>query len=326
MIDLMFVTPTAVERHPLEARSTLRERTDGFVWLDLPECDEADTQLLEKEFRCHPLALKACRERNPVPTLHRYPESMFVIMHVPQVGDAGHVHMLEIDSFIGERHLITVHGPVNPAVPLEAALTETRAMIKRIELGRLPPSSPADLSYAIASAGARRQRLAIDVVARKVATLEQRVMESDFRNPEALLTEMFLVQHELLTVRTMSGQTHDVYGRMARLLPEGAARDHAADLADQFERIRNVADGEKEFLLNVIDLYGSRVDTKMTMAMERLAVLAAVTLPVTALASVYGMNVIVNERTHLPQLLLVVTVMAVISVSLLRWTKRQGWW
>jgi magnesium transporter len=219
-----------------------------------------------------------------------------------------------------------VHGPVNPAVPLEAALTETRAMIKRIERGRLHPSSPADLSYAIASAGARRQRLAIDVVARKVATLEQRVMESDFRSPEALLTEMFLVRHELLTVRTMSAQTHDVYGRMARLLQDGAARDHAADLADQFERIRNVADGEKEFLLNVIDLYGSRVDTKMTMAMERLAVLAAVTLPVTALASVYGMNVIVNERTHLPQLLLVVTVMAVISVSLLRWTKRQGWW
>jgi Mg2+ and Co2+ transporter CorA len=151
-------------------------------------------------------------------------------------------------------------------------------------------------------------------------------MQSDFRNPEALLTEMFLVRHELLTVRTMAAQTYDVFGRMARLLPEGVARDHAADLADQFERIRNVADGEKEFLLNVIDLYGSRVDTKMTMAMERLAVLAAVTLPVTALASVYGMNVIVNDRTHVFQLLLVLAVMATISVTLLRWTKRQGWW
>jgi magnesium transporter len=137
---------------------------------------------------------------------------------------------------------------------------------------------------------------------------------------------MFLVRHELLTVRTMSAQTHDVYGRVARLLPEGGAREHAVDLADQFDRIRNVSDGEKEFLLNVIDLYHSRVNTKMTVAMERLAVLAAVTLPVTALASVYGMNVIVYERTHLPQLILVVSVMVTISVALLRWTKRQGWW
>ena len=60
--------------------------------------------------------------------------------------------------------------------------------------------------------------------------------------------------------------------------------------------------------------------------MERLAVIAAVTLPVTAIASVYGMNVIVNDRTHVPQLVTVLLVMAVISGLLLRWTRKQGWW
>jgi Mg2+ and Co2+ transporter CorA len=64
----------------------------------------------------------------------------------------------------------------------------------------------------------------------------------------------------------------------------------------------------------------------MTLAMERLAVIAAVTLPVTALASVYGMNVIVNERTHVRQLLLAITVMLLISGLLLRWARKQGWW
>ena len=56
------------------------------------------------------------------------------------------------------------------------------------------------------------------------------------------------------------------------------------------------------------------------------AVLAAVTLPITALASIYGMNVIVNEQTHVPQLLVVLAVMVAMSGALLRWTKRQGWW
>jgi magnesium transporter len=64
----------------------------------------------------------------------------------------------------------------------------------------------------------------------------------------------------------------------------------------------------------------------MTVAVERLAVLAAVTLPITALASVYGMNVIVNTHTHVPQLLVVLAVMTLMSGILLRWTKRQGWW
>jgi len=64
----------------------------------------------------------------------------------------------------------------------------------------------------------------------------------------------------------------------------------------------------------------------MTVAVERLAVLAAVTLPITAVASVYGMNVIVNQHTHTVQLLLVLALMVAMSAALLRWTKRQGWW
>ncbi|MGZ4597047.1 MAG: CorA family divalent cation transporter, partial [Actinomycetes bacterium] len=98
------------------------------------------------------------------------------------------------------------------------------------------------------------------------------------------------------------------------------------DLSVQFDRIRSLADGEKEFLFGVIDLYQTRVATKMTVAVERLAVLAAVTLPITAIASVYGMNVIVNQQTHVVQLVVVLAVMAAISAALLRWTKRQGWW
>ena len=64
----------------------------------------------------------------------------------------------------------------------------------------------------------------------------------------------------------------------------------------------------------------------MMIAMERLAVLAAVTLPVTAIASVYGMNVIVNAQTHYLQLIIVLIIMVAISGALLRWTKKQGWW
>ncbi|MGZ4632552.1 MAG: CorA family divalent cation transporter [Actinomycetes bacterium] len=73
-------------------------------------------------------------------------------------------------------------------------------------------------------------------------------------------------------------------------------------------------------------MYQTRVATKMTVAVERLAVLAAVTLPITAIASVYGMNVIVDQQTHVVQLVVVLAAMAAISAALLRWTKRQGWW
>ena len=90
--------------------------------------------------------------------------------------------------------------------------------------------------------------------------------------------------------------------------------------------MRSIADGESHFLFGVIELYQTKVNTKMTVAMERLAVIAAVTLPVTAIASVYGMNVIVNATTHWTQLGIVLVVMLAVSALLLRWARRQGWW
>jgi Mg2+ and Co2+ transporter CorA len=90
--------------------------------------------------------------------------------------------------------------------------------------------------------------------------------------------------------------------------------------------VRSIADGEAQFLFGVIELYQTKVNTKMTVAMERLAVIAAITLPITALASVYGMNMIVNQHTHVLQLIVVVAIMLTMSAMLLRWARRQGWW
>jgi magnesium transporter len=76
----------------------------------------------------------------------------------------------------------------------------------------------------------------------------------------------------------------------------------------------------------VIEFYQARTNTKMTIAAERLAVIAAVTLPVTALSSIVGMNVIVNDSTHLSLLVVLLAVMGVMSVMLLLWARRKGWW
>jgi magnesium transporter len=91
-------------------------------------------------------------------------------------------------------------------------------------------------------------------------------------------------------------------------------------------RIRNLADGEREYLQGVIEFYRARAETKMTVAAERLAVIAVVTLPITALSSIYGMNIIVNGSTHVAQLIVVLVVMTIMSALLLVWAKRRGWW
>jgi magnesium transporter len=274
------------------------------------------------------MVLEACRTRNHVPTVHGYADHVFITTQSPLLGNAGHVHLLELDQIIGRDYLVTVHGPLNPIVDPAEALVETDSVLRRLESGRFRPGTPHELSYAITSAVARRQRGLITQVAEKLPGLEKHVMDSRLTNPEELLERMFLIRHELITTRTMAAQCCDVWARMAGLshLPDESAREYLRDLADQFERVRSIADGESHFLFGVIELYQTKVNTKMTVAMERLAVIAAVTLPITAIASIEGMNMIASHRQNDVELVIVLLIMAVMSFLLLRWARRQGWW
>jgi hypothetical protein len=87
----------------------------------------------------------------------------------------------------------------------------------------------------------------------------------------------------------------------ARVIPPDC-QPLVADLEDQFDRVAGVADGQVRYLEGVIEFYKARTDTKVMIAAERLALIAVLTLPITALSSVYGMNIIVNDRTDFPHL------------------------
>ena len=116
-----------MSNHDLAELPALRQRTDGFLWLDIPEWSDEAEAVLANEFHFHPMAISESRNRNHVPRVHVYPHHVFIVVHAPEIGARGHVHYLELDQFVGEDFLVTVHGPLNPKVPLEAALRETDA-------------------------------------------------------------------------------------------------------------------------------------------------------------------------------------------------------
>jgi magnesium transporter len=327
-MEVRFVSEEGIEQHPVGELERLLARDDGLVWVDIPVCDEEAARVLAETFGFHPLAIRACVERNAVPKVRAYRDHLFVVLHAPELGTGGHVHYVELDQFIGPRYLVTVHGPVNPAVTPQAAQRQTRAVLRRIEAGRLRPGSAFELSYAIVSALAQGQEAFVEQATREVWPLEQRVTSGHLGDPEEFLEELFRTRHALLAVSNMGTLGHQIYGRMSALArfvpPDG--QPLVADIEDQFARVTGVADGQVRYLQGVIEFYKARTDTKVTIAAERLALIAVLTLPITALSSVYGMNIIVNDRTHLGQLAVVLVVMAAISAILLRWAKRQGWW
>jgi magnesium transporter len=137
---------------------TLLARTDGLVWVDVPVWDEQAEQTLSTTFGFHPLAVRDSANRNQVPKIHRYDDHLFLVLHAPQPGTGGHVHYVELDQFIGERYLVTVHGPLNPAVDPTAAMVEVNAVLGRLASGRLKPDRAFELSYALLTASTGRRR------------------------------------------------------------------------------------------------------------------------------------------------------------------------
>jgi magnesium transporter len=327
-IRVLLLTDEGVETHPVSSVEALMARDSALIWVDIPECGEEAVTLLSDVLDCHPLAVRDCLQRNRVPRVRVYPHQQLLILHGPERGPSGHVHYIELDQIIGDKYVVTVHGPLNPAVDPGVALRETEAVRRRIEAGRLRPSTPYELSYAISTALAHTLEEFIEELTREVWQLEQRVTGGHMGNPEEFLEELFEARHGLLAVRTMGALGAEVYGRVMALEKRVSVNDLplVSDIVDQLTRIRALADGEREYLQGVIEFYRARAETKMTIAAERLAVIAVVTLPITALSSVYGMNIIVNDHTHLPQLIAVLLVMTVMSTLLLTWAKRRGWW
>jgi magnesium transporter len=327
-MEVRFVSDDGIQQHPVGELERLLARDHGFVWVDIPVCDEEAARVLSEVFGFHPLDVRACVERNAVPKVRAYHDHVFVVQHAPELGTGGHVHYVELDQFIGPRFVVSVHGPLNPAVPPEAALRETRAVLGRIEAGRLRPGSPAEVSYAIVSALAEGQEAFVETITREVWPLEQRVTSGHLGDPEQFLEDLFSARHGLLAVSNMAALGHQIYRRMSalgRFIPA----DHqplVADIEDHFARVAGVADGQVRYLEGVIEFYKARTDTKMTIAAERLTLIAVLTLPITAVSSVYGMNIIVNDRTDFPHLAVVLAAMLVISAIVLRWAKRQEWW
>ncbi len=326
-MDIHFIGADGVREATVDELPELLARPDGLVWVDIANFDEVARHTLLHVFHAHPLAVRDVETRLQVPKVHVYPDHIFVVLHAPEAGIGGHVHYIEMDQFIGDRFLVTTHGPLNPAVEPERGQVEVRSLLNRLKSGRLTPTHGFELSHALLTALTARLRMFSALLTQDVWRLEKRVTGDQLTDPEKFLDEMFRARHGLLTVRTMAALSREVYGRMVTIHAFGPGHGHdlLVDAVDQFDHLTVMADGQKEYLQGTIEFYQARTNTKMTIAAERLAVIAAITLPITALSSVLGMNVIVNDRTHWGWLTVLLIVMSVMSAALLVWAKRKGW-
>jgi len=341
-MDVLVINGAGAERHDVDELPVLIKRDDALIWVDIPVCDPTAATVLSDVFGFHSIAVRDCVERNHVSKFHVYADYAFVVLHAPQVGRRGHVHYVELDLFIGRNYLVTVHGPLNPAVDPAVALLDTQAVLRRIERGVSLPASPFELSYAIVSSMIRREIDLVAKLARECGRLEQRVMLSEERDdPEAFLEELFQIWYELLAVRTMavhSGVTYDRMTKGVRDVPD-IARALFSDLADQFEVVKSMADGQREFLHGVIEFYQTRTSIQTTVAaeqtastgvqqnddMRRITAWVAIVAVPTAVTGFFGQNVPYPGFGTKAGVLASISIMVIMAIVLYIAFRRKNW-
>src|SRR6266508_4894887 len=95
------------------------EAGNQLIWLDLTEPTPEELALIAEEFSLHPLAIEDAGKGNQRPKIEAYEHFYFMVVYaIEQIEEpgrdgrpvpTGRFRIQEVDLFIGERYLITVH-------------------------------------------------------------------------------------------------------------------------------------------------------------------------------------------------------------------------
>ena len=233
----------------------------------------------------------------------------------------GDGHLLQLGIVFSDAEVVTTHCSFDPAMDPSKMTRETSVLRQELLDGSLSPDRPADLVAMLADSLISALEALLLEVAGRAGGLDRRIREENDFDSEARLEELFDIRHDLYTLHNRLTQNALTLSAADELM-NGAL----APAVKRLDRLVKVCEGERNFLQGVLDYYEQRVNMKMNFAMERLAVVTVIVLPVTAISGILGMNTIATDRTNGLYTLILVALMASVVGVLLYWTKKKDWW
>ena len=263
--------------------SDLREDERNVVWADVSDPSSEDFAELAEEFGFHPLSIEDCRNAHQRPKVEEYPGYYFVVLYEAElVGPDDDLELRELNIFLGQNYLVTVHS--RPIRAVETARRLWGEWTDRAEHGS------GLLAYLLIDAIVDDYLPLLDVLSDKMDDLEDQIF-GDFR-PEAI-QEIFRVKKQLLFLRRTVTPLRDVFNTMLRREQPVFPREthvYFQDVFDHIIRVADTIDTLRDMLGSTMDAYLSIQGNRMNMIMKRLTSVATILMSVTLVAGVYGMN------------------------------------
>jgi len=294
----------------------------GLRWLNIERPGPVDRAWLEEHFEFHPLDYEDVLSRNQRPKIDEYEDYLFIVLHFPVYDKAvGRLNAAELDIFIGPDFIITL--PNSPVPPVEYLFERCRSSEEVCEA--MLSKGSGYLLYKIVDDSFDYCFPMLRKIGNKLERLEQDIFEG---RSEEVVRDISNSKQEIINFRKVIRPQRPVLRDLERNKQRYMAEDidiYFDDIVDASERIWDMLENYKEVVEALEDTNESVLSHRVNEVLRVLTAASVVILPLTLIASIWGMNVGVPGEATTTAFWVVIASMVALLAGMLTYFRRRGW-
>jgi magnesium transporter len=297
----------------------------GFRWINIERPSPLECAWLEEHFDFHPLDLEDVLSRNQRPKIDEYESYLFIVLHFPVFDRAvGRLGAGELDIFVGQDFLVTL--PNQPLQPVSYLFERCRAKGELRE--QLFSRGSGYLLYRIVDDSFDYCFPMLRKIGNKLDALEDEIFGG--RGAD-VVRDISNVKQEIINFRKVVRPQRTVLrdlenAKQPFLAPEGGELEiYFDDIADSHERIWDMLENYKEVVEGLEETNESVISHRLNDVLRVLTVISVIFLPLTLIASIFGMNVRVPDQGEVAGFWIILGVMVAVLVGMVAFVRHRNW-
>ena len=249
------------------------------VWIDLIDPDEELVRTIGKELELHPLIAEDISEKNQRAKIETFGDIVHIVLF--GVRYAGEAEVSELDFVLGDRFLLTVHGP-------EVDLAGAAAL--RMNAETVMARGADYLFYSLADHIVDAYFPVLDVLADEIDDLQDSVVASA---DDWTLQRLFALKRELIAIRRATSPAREIFNQLTNrdvVSIDDAHVVYFRDVYDHLIRVTDELDNYRELVAGTLDIYLTIVNNNLSIIMKRLTGVTVILAGVGAVAGIFGMS------------------------------------
>lgn len=296
-------------------------KSKNVTWVDIKNPTEEDIKYLKREFNLHPLVLGELIPPSHRPKVESYKKYLFMVFHYPVYSkEKRETKPRELDIIVTKNVLITSH--YKSLIPLKILFDkcnlypEVRKKYMNWGAGYL--------LFFLLNEFWNNCLIKLDRIDFKIENIEKEIFHG---KEKEMVTEILLVKTDIInfwrivepqgeTLESLSKEGVTFFGE--KLVP------YFSDIIGIYSQTSNSLQTYKETILALEDTNQSLLSTKINEIMRVLTIFSVILLPLTLIASIWGMNIILpfnNSQFGFPIILLIM--LFLIGVMMIYFRKKK---